>query len=324
MEKRVILLNGPSSSGKSTLAAALRDLIEQKRGERFAVVSIDSFLRMSARDAIYEDDVYEIHPALCRAAQEALRTAPGVILDHVITSERIFSQCMALLRPCRLCLVRVTCPPEELEKREQARPDRCPGSAAASARYLFPKDGYDLTVDTMLMTPAQCARRVFLRAFSTRDAVRVEEIPVGKLDEFWPLHIRYLTEDGIITDEEDAEYFSGQEYRGILEAHMRRDRDRHRMVWFVRGGQRIGAASYCIYNSEDGKCFILDFWVFPEFRGRGTGHRCFAALERYAAADGARYFELNSEKEASVRFWKSLGFVDNGQDEYGMALLIRK
>ena len=92
----------------------------------------------------------------------------------------------------------------------------------------------------------------------------------------------------------------------------------------MRGGERIGAASYCTYQSEDGKCFLLDFWVFPAFRGNGTGRRCFAALERYTKADGANYYEINSEKPDSVRFWKSLGFIENGVDEYGMPLFIRR
>ena len=64
--------------------------------------------------------------------------------------------------------------------------------------------------------------------------------------------------------------------------------------------------------------------LFPPYRGGGTGHRCYEALEAYTRADGARYYELNSEKEASVRFWKSIGFVDNGRDEYGMPLLIKR
>ena len=156
------------------------------------------------------------------------------------------------------------------------------------------------------------------------DLIKIEEIPVEQISAFWDLHIRYLIDDGIITDGEDVEYFSGSEYRGILEDHMSRCADRHHMVYFRRAGERIGAASYCTYQSEDGKCFILDFWVFPEFRGGGTGHRCFAALERYTKADGAVYYELNSTKEASVRFWSSLGFVEHGTDEYGMPLWIRR
>ncbi len=74
---------------------------------------------------------------------------------------------------------------------------------------------------------------------------------------------------------------------------MLRERDQHHMVYFLRGGERIGAAQYNTYQSEDGKCFILDFWVFPPYRGNGTGHACFAALEAYTRADGAAYYEIN-------------------------------
>ena len=56
MEKHIILLNGSSSSGKSTLAKALQALIADKRNERYEIVSIDDFLKMTIEDVIYEDD----------------------------------------------------------------------------------------------------------------------------------------------------------------------------------------------------------------------------------------------------------------------------
>lgn len=197
---------------------------------------------------------------------------------------------------------------------------------------LYRRLGFLQTVKTCDLDP--CARDAYMRplpdpgclllARELSEEIGIAEIPPASLPEFWDAHIRYLTDDGIIEDEEDAAYFSGEEYRGILEAHMRREQDRQHMVWFVRGGARIGAASYCTYQSEGGKCFILDFWVFPDCRGGGTGHGCFAALERYTKQDGARYYELNSTKPASIRFWKSLGFTENGTDEYDMPLFVRK
>ena len=96
------------------------------------------------------------------------------------------------------------------------------------------------------------------------------------------------------------------------------------MIYFVQDEQRIGAASYCTYQSEDGKCFILDYWVFQEYRGNGTGHKCFETLEQYTQMDGAKYYEINSTKENSIRFWKSLAFVENGKDEYDMLVLVKR
>ena len=154
--------------------------------------------------------------------------------------------------------------------------------------------------------------------------ITIQEIPMEKVDEFWDIHMKYLIEDGIISDEEDIEYFSGDEYRTILMEHMKRENDKHHMVYFMRDDKKIGAAQYNTYQSEEGKCFILDFWVFPEYRGNGTGHACFEALESYTRADGAVYYEINSEKEDSIRFWESLGFVENGVDEWDMKVFVRK
>ena len=154
--------------------------------------------------------------------------------------------------------------------------------------------------------------------------IYIEEIPLDRIDEFWDIHIKYLIDDGIVTDEEDAEYFAGEEYRGILENHMKRSIDRHHMVYFIEEGRSVGAASYCTYQSEDGKCFLMDFWVFPEYRGAGMGHRCFDALACYTKEDGAKYYEINSSKDDSTRFWKSIGFIENGKDEWDMPLLIKR
>lgn len=154
--------------------------------------------------------------------------------------------------------------------------------------------------------------------------ISIEEIPAERIDEFWDIHIKYLIDDGIIRDEEDIEYFKGEEYRGILESHMKRSTDRHHMVYFIEEGIRVGAASYCTCQSEDGKCFLMDFWVFSEYRGGGMGHRCFEAFEQYTKKDGAEYCEINSSKDESIRFWKSVGFTENGKDEWDVPVFIKK
>lgn len=154
--------------------------------------------------------------------------------------------------------------------------------------------------------------------------IRIEEIPVSRIDDFWNIQFRYLVDNGMITTEEEKAYFQSPEYRDVLKGHMLRTPDTLHMVYFLRDGVRIGASQYCTFQSEDGKCFILDFWVFPEYRGNGTGHECFLALLEYTKRDGALYYALNYAKEDSRRFWLSLGFTDNGADEYGSPLMIRK
>lgn len=159
MRRQAILLNGPSSSGKSTLARALQQLLEAQ-GRAFGIVSIDELLEMSPEEPIYEDDVFAITEELGARARAVLNACGGVILDQVMTSERIHDGIMQALYDCTTLTVRVTCAPEVLRRREARRGDRCPGSAEASERYLYPKTGYGVTVDTGKMSPDACARRI--------------------------------------------------------------------------------------------------------------------------------------------------------------------
>lgn len=119
------------------------------------------YSRKTTEAVIYEDDVFEIAGKLCEKVLEVLKTAPGVIIDHVITSERIFYQLKEMLSSYLLHMIRVTCPLEVLQKREAARKNRCPGSAKASCEYLYPKEGYDLSVDTHIMTARECSVKIY-------------------------------------------------------------------------------------------------------------------------------------------------------------------
>ena len=160
MEKQIILLNGPSSSGKSTLAKVLKEQINVLKKEEYVIVSIDDFMNLSSEEVIYEDDVYEISGKMCEKVLEILKTSSGVIIDHVITSERIYKELIEMLAKYHIIKVRVTCPLNVLRKREEERKNRHLGSAEASDTYLFPKDGYDLIVNTHLMTKEECAIKI--------------------------------------------------------------------------------------------------------------------------------------------------------------------
>ncbi len=160
MNKRIMLLNGPSSSGKSTLASNLQTLIKDKNSEEYAINSIDDFLKMSTKEVIYEEDVFDISSKLCDKSIELLRLNQGIIIDHVITSERIYKHLIESLKSYGIYLVHVTCPLLELKRREEERRNRCLGSAEASYEYLFPKEGYDLTVDTFVSSEKECSLQI--------------------------------------------------------------------------------------------------------------------------------------------------------------------
>ena len=123
--------------------------------------------------------------------------------------------------------------------------------------------------------------------------------------------------------DEDRDYFLGEEYQAHIQAVHDRPENRCRYLFFCRDGKEIGFAMPVIFNTEDGKCFIMEFCVYPEFRGNGTGKSCAKVLLDWAKKHGAAYAELNySSDDRRLRFWQSVGFVQNGADQWGDPLLL--
>lgn len=139
---------------------------------------------------------------------------------------------------------------------------------------------------------------------------------------FWEQLYAYFKRDIFPEPEDpDREYFLGGEYREQIQRIHDRAENRCRWLFFSRDGQDIGLAMPVIFPAEDGKCFLMEFCVFPEFRG-GTGRQCAAALLDWAKENGARYAELNCGNARRSRFWESVGFRKNGADEWGEPLML--
>ena len=141
---------------------------------------------------------------------------------------------------------------------------------------------------------------------------------------FWNRLYDYYKRD-IMADRNISgrEEFLSSGYRTHMQELHDRSQDCCHYLFFHRDGQDIGFAMPVIYTTEDGKCFIMEFCVYPEFRGDGTGKECAKALLSWARENGALYAELNYGSDARRRrFWESVGFVLNGADQWGDPLMI--
>jgi len=152
-----------------------------------------------------------------------------------------------------------------------------------------------------------------------REAVRSTDVAA-----FWEqLHLYHKRDIFPDPESEDLEYFLGSEYYDHMMKIHSRPQDRCYYLFFHRDGQDIGFAMPVIYTTEDGKCFIMEYCVYPEFRGNSTGKECARALLDWARENGALYAELNhGSNERRQHFWESVGFVENGADEWGEPLMI--
>ena len=161
---RVILLNGASSAGKSTLVRNLRLLLK----EEVMIFSMDDYLAMSrgkhetALDAVRESGLPFIE-SFHAAIAEAARKGALVIVDHVIgESRRWIQDLLNRLDGIPRILVRVECRQDVLLERERRRTDRTPAPAHAQRQHAgihrhFP---HDFSIDTSADTPRKCAMRL--------------------------------------------------------------------------------------------------------------------------------------------------------------------
>lgn len=122
----------------------------------------------------------------------------------------------------------------------------------------------------------------------------------------------------------DRSYFlDDTQYRAHMQQIHDRKTDRCHYLFFCRDGQEIGFCLPVLFLSEDGKCFLMEFCVYPEYRGGGTGTQCAQVFWQWAKAHGAAYAEINcGGDERRKRFWQRSGYRPNGADEWGDPLMI--
>ncbi|MET8099239.1 AAA family ATPase [Streptomyces sp. NPDC005236] len=158
---RIIFLNGTSSSGKSSVARELLDILDDGV---FFHLAVDGFNAMRTRRSL---EAVELETALRRTRMGFHRSIAAmaevgndIIVDHVLSERWRLLDCLTVLRPEDVLFVGIHCPLEELVRREQARGDRPPGLAAHQYDLVHRHGDYDLECDTGTSSPRECAERI--------------------------------------------------------------------------------------------------------------------------------------------------------------------
>ena len=161
---RVILLNGPSSSGKSSVGRAMLPLLDEPWF--FVPVDVVSGMRSTAYRLPLDDA--GVHALLTRTRRGYHRTVAAlasagnhVIMDYPLSEPWRLADLLVVLDGYDVTLVDVVCSPDELERRERVRGDRPVGLAASQA--VFEHADRDLTIDTTTSSPEECAASIVSR-----------------------------------------------------------------------------------------------------------------------------------------------------------------
>ncbi|MEW2164839.1 AAA family ATPase [Streptomyces sp. NPDC007084] len=156
----VILLNGTSSSGKSSIARALLDRLD---GTWFHM-PVDAFHALRGGQEIPEGGLQAEVDRTCKGFHRAVAgmAAAGnnLLVDYPLSRRWRLLDLLDLLVPEDTVLVAVRCPLPELNRREAERGDRQPGLAAAQFAQVHSYGPHDIDVDTSLRSPADCARHI--------------------------------------------------------------------------------------------------------------------------------------------------------------------
>ena len=190
---KIILLNGSSSSGKTTIARMLQQLYRQP----YQHIALDQFrdgmsdryrgLNSPAGDTgarglnvvpVERDGQRMAEIRFGDVAQRVLRSMHRSIAvfarggNHVIVDDLMFEKSFLLdyldvLKGLRVTFVGIRCDLAVVNAREATRPGRFPGTAASHFHSVHAHCIYDVEVDTTDSTPRRCARQIMRAAEAT-------------------------------------------------------------------------------------------------------------------------------------------------------------
>jgi len=157
MNGNVIVLNGTSSSGKTTLAREL----QSQCSEVYLLCSLDAFWDMTPYSIPAGSNNFpNMKLALAKSVRALAETGHNVIVDVVFSGQKTYIELTKELDGLNFKIVKVECPLDELAKREIARGDREIGLAKMQYENIHEGVIYDLNVNTLVNSPEQCAQKV--------------------------------------------------------------------------------------------------------------------------------------------------------------------
>lgn len=187
MEIQVIVLNGTSSSGKSSIARCLQSLLPDlwlTVGVDNLIAAVPPTLLKSKDGVLFAPDGQIIIGPRYRALEAAwsegiaamARAGAGIILDEVfLHGANAQKRWKVVLHDLQVLWVGVKCDPLVAAEREIKRGDRVQGMAAKQARLVHQGLVYDIEVDTTHSSPENCAQFIVDRIGSKTDAAGLNQ-----------------------------------------------------------------------------------------------------------------------------------------------------
>lgn len=178
---KIIILNGTSSSGKTSLTKKLQEVLDEpyfhlsfdKIGEMAPV----RFFEGENRREMLMKTAAGLHHCIAALSNAGL----NVIVDHVFELKTWLCECVDLLYDLPVILVGVHCPLDELERRERERGDRMIGLAKLQLNLVHEHMVYDIEIDTFEYSLSDCANKIIETVKEIKHPNAIEKLKAAML-----------------------------------------------------------------------------------------------------------------------------------------------
>ena len=184
-EPNIIIMNGASSSGKSTFGRSLKSSLSLP----YFYLSSDQLVESGIlpdlnRDLPDQANSWNlIRPKFFDGFHRCIKAWADagnlVIVEHVVEQPTWFSQLVDLLRNHSVLYIGVHCPVEELDRRERARGNRTIGEGRSHlADGIHTWSGYDLEINTFEQSIEENLQQVMasIRSFARPNSIFYKEL----------------------------------------------------------------------------------------------------------------------------------------------------
>ena len=189
----IIILNGPSSSGKSSIA----ENIQKTAAVTYANIGCDFFFgsfkdsNMERFERSHQNTIEEINRGYYRVLRSfAEHGNTNVVGDTVFQYNATFHDCVNTFKDANAFLIGVRCNLASLQKREAERQDRLIGIAQFQHERVHLHGVYDHEVDTTNITSEECARSILAYVENNKPAAFRKLVGTGDFAERFYIHPR--------------------------------------------------------------------------------------------------------------------------------------
>lgn len=160
-QSTIILLNGASSAGKTSLCKQLQIVLDDPymhlEEDRFVFNTYhERFLNGSLGEQIFAKTMLGYYRSLAACAS----AGHNILADTGFYSRALVDQCAQELAELQVWLVGVHCSLAELERRERERGDRMVGLAQQQFHAIHEHAMYDVEVDTSVASLLECVEQI--------------------------------------------------------------------------------------------------------------------------------------------------------------------